>query len=271
MNFKYHVGLVVATILFFIAIYGLSGLKTKETLGEEKDTNTKHLNWSYGEENGPMHWADLDSSYLTCSKGTKQSPIDIDPLNTQQETFEEIEMVYKPSNFTLINNGHTIQANDSLNENLLLVDGESFVLEQMHFHYPAEHQMQGQSYAMEGHLVHSDPEGNLAVLGFFIEEGNENQELSKLWSAFPTKKSDDSITVNDLVNLANVFPEKKSGFQYIGSLTTPPCSEEVNWLILEQPIEMSAEQIAIFASIFSNNSRPIQSLNDRDITEMELQ
>lgn len=227
--------------------------------------------WSYEGNKGPSYWASIDSAFSACAKGTKQSPVDITFSDTKIDTaYEDIQIQYEPTTFSLIHDGHTIQANTSSDSNIIRIDEEDYTLSQIHFHSPSEHQLNGQKFEMEGHLVHRNSEDELAVVGFFIREGDENKVLSEMWSKLPVEKTKEEIAVNQPVNLAHLFPEEKSIFHYSGSLTTPPCSEGVEWLVLEQAIEMSKEQIDSFRSILSENNRPIQPLNERAVWESEF-
>ncbi len=122
------------------------------------------------------------------------------------------------------------------------------------------------NFEMEGHLVHKNSAGNLSVLGFLIKVGNENKELAEMWSKLPPEKTEADINLEKSVDLFNLLPQDKKIFRYSGSLTTPTCSEEVKWLVLEQPIEMSKQQIDAFASIFPHNNRPVQPLNERQVS-----
>ncbi len=226
--------------------------------------------WSYHEEGGPDHWGKIDSAFSDCANGTEQSPIDIELANVQLDKgVADINLSYQPTAFTIMNNGHTIQANDASGSNTITVDDEDYSLVQMHFHKPSEHQLNGQPFEMEGHLVHQNKEGKLAVLGFLIQEGEKNQVLAEMWSKLPQEKTEEDVPLDKTVDLENLLPEEKTFLRYSGSLTTPPCSEGVKWLLLDQPIEMSKAQIDAFGAIYPNNSRPTQPLDGRNISEIE--
>ncbi|UTR13130.1 carbonic anhydrase [Salipaludibacillus sp. LMS25] len=225
--------------------------------------------WSYSGETGPEHWGSLDPSYELCEKGEEQSPINID---TDEVTVTEVDIstTYQPSSFTLEHNGHTIQANALTHDNVLSIDGVDYPLVQFHFHVPSEHQLDGENLAMELHLVHKNQEEELAVLGILMEEGDANEEIAKLWAEMPQEETEEAIELNDLIDLEALLPSSNEGFHYDGSLTTPPCSEGVKWVVLEEPISVSQEQIDAFAEIFPNNNRPVQPWNDRDVYEVTI-
>lgn len=212
MNIKYHSGLLVAFILLSTAIYGLLGPGTQKTLGIERNTVAELSNWSYEADNGPNEWASIDSKFSKCELGMEQSPIDIGQVNRRLDNSNDFEMKYKPTTFTLNNNGHTIQAKDSSGDNFLVIGGDAYKLVQMHFHNPSEHQINGQSFDMEGHLVHTNGEGKLAILGFLIREGSENIVLTELWSKLPQKTNSQEVPLSNSVDLANLFPEKRMFF-----------------------------------------------------------
>ncbi|MCM3704645.1 MULTISPECIES: carbonic anhydrase [Cytobacillus] len=257
--------LFLGTVLLFMT----SCTSATQTLPEKKDSDKSETHWSYNGDTGPEHWGRIDA-FSACADGTEQSPIDIELTNEQTgKTLSEIKINYSPTAFTLMNNGHTIQANDASGRNNIIVNDEEYILKQMHFHNPSEHQLNGNNFEMEGHLVHQNKEGQLAVLGFLINAGNENKVLEEIWAALPQEKTEKDVILDKTINLENLLPKEKKLFSYNGSLTTPPCSEGVKWFVLEQSIELSKEQINDFGSIFPNNSRPIQPLNERTVSELE--
>ena len=144
------------------------------------------------------------------------------------------------------------------------MDGKSFALKQFHFHAPSEHTIDGKHAAMEMHLVHLDGAGRIGVVGVMIHEGAYNPAFEPIWDYLPTEVNK-RIEYGATVNPTNLLPKDRSYFQYMGSLTTPPCSQDVNWYVLVHPIEMSKEQIAKFTTIINHNNRPVQSLNERTI------
>lgn len=231
-----------------------------------ESTVTHTAEWSYDEETGPEHWGVLDTEYAACVKGNEQSPINIEASKVKTgETLENIEIQYNSTNFSIANNGHTIQANPAATSNSIVVDGKEYNLAQFHFHTPSEHQFNGQNLDMELHLVHQDANGKLAVLGLMIQEGEENKELAFIWNALPENATEQDIEIKEPVDLQALLPSDQTSFHYNGSLTTPPCAEEVKWIVFEEPIEMSKEQIQAYQHIFPDNHRPVQPLNEREI------
>ncbi|MDI7740612.1 carbonic anhydrase family protein [Lysinibacillus fusiformis] len=222
--------------------------------------------WSYEGATGPESWGELDEQYAACVNGSEQSPINIELSEAEtNKTIEEVNIQYEPTTFSVINNGHTIQANTASVTNKIILDETEYQLVQFHFHTPSEHQFNGQPYEMELHLVHQNESGELAVLGVMIQEGSMNEYLQPVWAALQEEITEEDISLSEPVQLQTLLPKDQTFLHYNGSLTTPPCTEEVEWIILEQPIELSQEQIQVFQQIFPDNHRPIQPLNEREV------
>ncbi|MFG6150179.1 carbonic anhydrase [Halobacillus sp. B23F22_1] len=233
---------------------------------EQNDSERKTDEWSYDGETGPGQWGELDDAYAACADGKEQSPVNIESAQVEEnEGSGDLEINYQSSSFSLANNGHSIQANAVDLENHLVIDEEEYELAQFHFHQPSEHLVNSQRYEMELHLVHETENGDAAVLGIMIEEGEENSTLSYLWDQLPLEETEEDVTIEEPVDLQALLPEDQTNFQYEGSLTTPPCTEEVKWMVFEEPIEMSEEQIQEFKEIYHKNHRPEQPLEGREI------
>ncbi|GGM23810.1 carbonic anhydrase [Paraliobacillus quinghaiensis] len=223
--------------------------------------------WSYSGETGPNFWGDLDSAYQTCSKGANQSPINIDTTNVIRNAklkLGNIQFHYKPSHLTLTNNGKTIVAVPDKQENTLLIGNEKYFLKQLHFHHQSEHELDHKKFPLEIHFVHKNKKGEIVVVGVFVEEGTSNTASKKLFESLPQKKGSKKVLKED-VNLLNLLPKDRSLYMYDGSLTTPPCTEDVKWLLFKEQIEISTELIKEFADLYPANYRPLQNLNDRKV------
>jgi len=223
-------------------------------------TNKPAAKWSYEGDTGAEHWGKLKSAYGACSAGIQQSPIDL----TTTFNAEMIAPVTDWNSFapTVVNNGHTIQVNVPAGSSMIL-EGKSFKLLQFHFHHGSEHTVDGKQYPLEVHFVHQSADGGLAVLGVFFEEGADNPTLAKIWNDAPAIAGE--IKSEAVIDSAALLPADQSRFRYEGSLTTPPCSEVVNWVVFKQPLEASTAQIEAFAKIFESNFRPVQPINRRFI------
>ncbi|MDQ0901052.1 MULTISPECIES: carbonic anhydrase [unclassified Paenibacillus] len=243
-----------------------SAIPSSSTSGGTVATTTKPAHWSYSGDTGPAKWTTLDPQYAACANGSEQSPIDIElsQLKVDKE-LGKFETNYKPTVFTLMNNGHTIQANDASGSNIITVEGKVYTLVQLHFHKPSENQINGKTFDMEMHLVHKNSEGKLAVLGVLIKSGSENKQLAEMFSKLPKEETKEDLKLDQVIDLNALLPQDKKAFRYKGSLTTPPCSEGVDWTVLEETIELSDKQIQGFGAIFSDDHRPVQPLNGRTV------
>jgi carbonic anhydrase len=222
-----------------------------------------HVHWSYLGEGGPSQWAALKSEFATCGLGKRQSPIDI--RGGIRVDLEPIRFDYHPSAFSVIDNGHTVQANIAGN-NSIEVGGRRYDLLQFHFHRPSEERVNGRQYDMVIHLVHKDPEGRLAVVALLLEQGRAQPAIQMVWNSLPLEKNQENPAPTPL-DLNLLLPEDRRYYTYMGSLTTPPCSEGVLWLVMKQPVPIAADQVSIFARLYPMNARPIQPSAGRLIKE----
>lgn len=219
--------------------------------------------WTYEGEEGAEHWGELDPTFAVCGTGTHQSPIDISVSNEKDLT--NIVFHYTSSQVNILNNGHTVQVNYDAGSYIEL-DTIRYDVIQFHYHAPSEHVIDGKSFPAEIHIVHKNAEDQLAVVGILLDEGVENSALNPFIDNLPAEKSD----VQDAgveINANEFLPTLQTTFRYSGSLTTPPCSEGVNWLVMTTPVELSAEQLNKLEDLFENNNRPLQEINERLIVE----
>lgn len=222
--------------------------------------------WGYEGEGSPEHWGALSEEYKTCQTGRNQSPINIDTALTAH--LSPLSVHYTDGPVTLINNGHTIQAGlKASTDDTVGIDGTPFTLQQFHFHAPSENTIHGKHYAMEAHLVHKDAKGDVAVVAVMFDVGTENAELNKLWTVMP-EKAEQNINVTTQMDLNALLPVDKTYWRFSGSLTTPPCTEGVTWIILKHPMTLSETQLKKFTrTMHHDNNRPAQPLNGRVIVE----
>lgn len=222
--------------------------------------------WAYHGINGPQAWGMLKPEYATCATGQRQSPIHIDESTTLRGPAEAIQFAYGPSNATIVNNGHTLQI-DMHGDNGIFVRGTRFHLVQMHFHHPAEERINHRSFAMVAHLVHRNHLGQIAVVAVLLEPGEANPVVNHLWTYMPLGKDDRVPFPRGSVDLNGLLPRDPLYYQFMGSLTTPPCTEDVLWMVLKQPVTISHDQLRLFAQQFPNNARPVQPINGRVVRE----
>ena len=216
--------------------------------------------WTYDGKDGPGAWGRLSADYATCDSGSNQSPVDI--RDAKMADLPLIGTDYPKTGLHILNNGHTIQVNYGGGA---MLGGKRHELVQFHFHTPSEHQINGKTYSMEVHLVHKDEHGQLSVIGIMLKKGRANTFLSRFWERLPTSAGLEKVADDVTLNLGDLLPKDKSYYHYKGSLTTPPCSEGVNWYVLKTAVEVSPEQIRQFASLFRHNERPVQPLNGRQL------
>ncbi|PFH12068.1 carbonic anhydrase [Collimonas sp. PA-H2] len=223
------------------------------------------VHWSYAGKADPTHWADGVPENAVCRSGQRQSPIALSEASAERVASKDFTIHYEAGRVALLNNGHTIQANVSDANDTVVFKGETYKLDQFHFHTPSEHTLDGKSYPMELHLVNKSSSDQITVVGIFIQEGEENPALEPVFADLPATQATAGRQAQ--VDIAALLPNDKKALVYSGSLTTPPCSESVNWIVLEQPIAMSRQQITAFKAIFHDNHRPLQKLNGRQISE----
>ncbi len=233
-----------------------------------KAESSGDVHWEYSGENGPQAWGRLKPEFSMCAAGKRQSPINIEDGSTLQGPAEQVQFNYTPSNGTVVNNGHTIQV-DVQGENSIVVRGSRYKLVQFHFHTPSEEQINSQRYAMVAHLVHKNEDGQLAVVAVLLEPGTANTLIDKVWTYMPLDAGDRVRMPRELLNLNELLPADQRYYQFMGSLTTPPCTEGVLWMILKQPVQISRAQYRLFTQLYANNARPVQALNGRPVREAQ--
>lgn len=225
-------------------------------------TSSGGAHWGYSGEAGPENWGNLDARYVTCKTGRNQSPIDL--TNFVEANLNPITYSYQAGTTEILNNGHTVQINYAAGSSIT-VDGHVFELEQFHFHAPSENTINGKHYPMEGHLVHADKDGNLAMIAVMFEQGRNNPLLSPLWMKMPNKQGDKNALPKPY-NVSAMLPSDRDYYRFDGSLTTPPCSEGVLWFVIKQPAIASKPQIDQFTKVMGHsNNRPLQPLNEREV------
>ena len=220
--------------------------------------------WSYQGETGASFWGKLAPEFKTCATGQAQSPIDLD--SSVEQYFGNLELDYKDTPLTIVNNNRTIRVNYAPGSSLTL-DKRKYQLLQFHFHQPSEHLVSGKALAMEAHFVHRNmTTGDLLVLAVLMAQGNINRALDRVWDNIPLQVDRPKKVSDLIINAANLLPENTDNYyRYQGSLTTPPCSENVTWLVLKKTVTISRLQRDRFLKLIGNNARPVQALNNRKI------
>ena len=218
--------------------------------------------WGYTGLEGPEYWWELDATYLLCSEGKNQSPVNLTAMI--ESVLPPIAINYQSGGNEILNNGHTIQVNYNPGS-AITVNEHEFELKQFHFHAPSENTIEGHSYPMEVHFVHADKDGNLAVIAVMFKAGEKNAELEKAWAHMP-EKAGEKVALPKSVDANILLPHDYDYYRFNGSLTTPPCSEGVWWLVMKYFDTASKEQIDRFVHTMHHpNNRPVQPANARSI------
>lgn len=215
--------------------------------------------WSYEGGHGPDHWGDVDAASKVCGVGSQQSPIDIGA--TTRASLPRLGISWKRGADTIVNNGHTIQVNAGEGSTLKL-DKETYKLLQFHFHRPSEHLIAGKSFPMEVHFVHQAASGALGVIGVMMATGRSNAVFKTIAATMP-KSAGPAVKADAKIDPNALLPARRGYYSYAGSLTTPPCSEVVSWMVLTDPIQVAAADVDAFAKLYPMNARPAQKPNRR--------
>ncbi|ABS67472.1 carbonic anhydrase [Xanthobacter versatilis] len=217
------------------------------------------VHWTYEGHGGPQEWGSLESGFQACAVGSQQSPINLE--GAVQAAGDGPTLAWKPDAFKIVNNGHTIQADVVGDAGTATMGGKTYTLRQFHFHAPSEHALNGERTAMEAHFVHDAPGGGLLVVGVFIKPGATNAAFSEVMASAP--RAEGSTALKAPLDATGLLPAQRATYRYEGSLTTPPCSEVVDWNVYATPISVAEADIAAFRAIFPMNARPLQAVNRR--------
>jgi len=231
-----------------------------------KPASKKHriAHWKYTGSKGPEYWGDLSPDYVSCKTGMNQSPINIDKTITS--TPKPLKAFQRFPAVDIVNNGQTIQV-DFKPGNILVIDGQMYQMKQVSFHAPSENQIMGKSFPLEAHFLHADANDNVAILAVMYEEGHENKAIAKLWNQMPKRKGK-PVKLNSKVLAGELIPRQKEYYRFSGSLTAPPCSEGVVWVVMKASMTASKRQIDAFKQVMrEDNNRPVQPLNARVVIE----
>ena len=246
---------------FKLSVIAVSALLLTNVYGNEH----KGTHWGYSGEIGPSNWGKLDKKFHMCSEGKVQSPIDVKA--TKDVDLAPLDIKYTKGSKNIVNNGHAVQVNMQ-DGNKFIIDGKEYDLKQFHFHTPSENHINGKSFPMEAHFVHATKDGNLAVIAVVFKEGDANPAFEKIVKSFPIGENKEKELALSKDDVNSILPSNKDYYKFMGSLTTPPCSENVKWFVIKTPQNVSKEQIeAMQKEIGKKNNRPIQPSNGREILE----
>ena len=229
----------------------------------KKPQQTQDIDWSYEGRGNPELWGRLRPEYATCATGRRQAPIDI--RDGFAVDLEPIQFFYKPANFSVSDNMRHLHL--SVHDGGLMLLGQQYRLTRIRFHSPSEFTVNGRAYDMEAQLLHESADGKLAIVSVFLEKGNENAVLQNALNNFPLEKGGAVTPPAQNIDVNALLPETRGYFTFMGSLTTPPCTEDVLWLVLKQPQQISPDQLSIFRRLYRPNARPVQPSFGRIIKE----
>ncbi len=224
-------------------------------------TESPEIHWTYQADTGPDFWGNLDAGFAACSVGQAQSPIDL--TGAEDADLLNPEFHYQPVPLNLLNNGHTVQVPYAPGSYVLL-DGSRYDLLQFHFHSPSEHAIGGTAEGAELHLVHQNEVGELAVVAVLLHADDEKDAIAyqPISQNLPLKAGD-KVRTDKTINAESLLPSHTTTYRYSGSLTTPPCSESVTWLVMSEPVSLSSRQLSQYEQLLNHNNRPLQKLNQR--------
>lgn len=250
----------------FIALPAWTFAKEQQSADKEQVIEQEHAKWSYQDKTGPKYWALLSEEYSMCHEGKNQSPINIS--TAVRAKLKGIRFEYNmlvPEN--IVNNGHTIQVNIR-SGGKITIDEKPFFLKQFHFHTPSEHRIDGSSYPLEAHFVHVSEDNQIAVVSLLYRPGPTNTALDALLKNMPFNVGETKRPgVRDL-ELFERDKVVKNYFRYSGSLTTPPCTEGVTWIVMQTRSNVNKLQIEAFQYALKHpNNRPVQPLNGRVVVK----
>lgn len=260
----------VSAVAALAGVVGLAGCGAAEAGADPAPTEVseppaEEPHWSYAGEEGPEHWGDLSDAYALCADGSRQSPVDLpaEPPATGSATTVEVGDAHG----VVADTGHTFQftADDDGAGTGLAYDGSEYELVQMHYHIPSEHTVEEEPADVELHFVHRNDDEELLVLGVLVDEGRATPAMQPFADAVHA----DAETHTDL-DIASILPEDSAAYVYDGSLTTPPCSEDVHWIVLQERITVSTEQLETLSHGAHGNARPVQPRGDREITGSDV-
>jgi len=243
---------------FVLVLAATLGLQTSAFAKEE--TSGDH--WGYTGKTGPSHWADLSKENALCHDGHHQSPVNI--TKSVKAQLPPLEFNYHPIPLIIENNGHTIKITaDKAGD--LKIGGTIYHLMQFHTHEPSDEAINGKRAVMVVHLVHQDDNNHLAVVSVLLDESKTTNPLLEKLTKFLPKRPGEAQPHQEKIDINQLLPTEKNYYTYEGSLTTPPCTEAVKWIILKQHMPITANDLIQYQKLYPRNARPLQPLNDREV------
>ncbi|WP_299009885.1 carbonic anhydrase [uncultured Shewanella sp.] len=284
-------------ILFFISIalsLGVTSCSKKPSVMAQTSEQKNEIFWGYVGQNSPEHWG---KDFPQCELGGDQSPINIDPKRVKVEALPPLRFTFTREPTDIEDSGHTIEvvfgddvkqeSDESVKLNYhergkalnsqaveieysekkdtLSVADKEYRLAQFHFHSPSENVISNQNFPMELHLVYEGENNQFAVVAVFLTLGNENPTIRTLWEHMPVYRGQKNDIRSFNPDFSGLLPNKRGYYTFQGSFTTPPCTRDVTWYVLHEPVTVSQQQVSAFQKVMNHNNRPLQALNNRVI------
>ncbi|WP_019673261.1 carbonic anhydrase [Psychrobacter lutiphocae] len=228
--------------------------------------STQSASWSYTGETAPQYWGNIEG-YEVCKTGQEQSPVNITKVEASSLAAPKIQ--FKNSDMKVVDNGHTIVYTPTKSNNITTINGETYTLQQFHYHTPSEHQFSGTYYPGELHFVHANADGDLAVVGVMLNPSAATDQLTSLVTSSEAASRTGKEALAENININALIPANSAFYHYDGSLTTPPCSEKVDWYVVDTPLSVSEKDLGVLKVLYPNNNRPVQPLGHRKIVQVK--
>lgn len=234
-----------------------------------KSPHAPAAHWGYSGAIGPEHWGELHPSFRIASTGRQQSPIDISSRAAQTADLPPLKFQYREEPCHVINNGHSIQHNE-MPGSFLFIGDRKFALEQFHAHAPSEHTVDGQHFPAELHFVHKSDTDEVVVVAVLLKADDSSTLQFPLVDDLP-RQANENVSLPRMRSPGDFLPRNREYFRYSGSFTTPPCTEQVQWIVLQQPLSVRSDVLARLAEVLHANNRPVQPLNERIVQHSAVQ
>ncbi len=249
-------------LLLFTAACGLVACAPKKAADDPAaKLGPPITRWTYDGDTGPAHWGQLGGASAVCSTGIRQSPVDIAGVIKSQTA--KVKLNYNSVTAAIQNTGKAIRIIPA-NPGGIELDGHAYSLKYIEFHSPSEHAINGHRATLESQFVHEDAKGNTVIVSVLYDVGVADPMLASLWTYLPSDPGQPVPLPDLLINAQDLLPSTDDFYAYSGSLTAPPCTEGITWMVYSSPLSVSAEQADAFARVIGANARPLQDRHERD-------
>ncbi|GAA0187329.1 dehydratase [Lithospermum erythrorhizon] len=257
--------LTLSLLLIIVLLFWIT-----KSIGAQEVEDESEFNYIKGSDKGPHRWGYLKEEWAACKHGKMQSPIDMS--HERVRIIQKVEKrSYKPANATISNRGHDIMVQFNGDAGAMFINGNEYLLSQVHWHSTSEHTIHGRRYALELHLVHQcfnqSVKNNVSVVAVLFKIGKPDKFLTELTPTIKTMIDLHEERHLELVDPRRIKINNKRFYRYLGSLTVPPCTEGVIWTISKKIMTVSKDQVMLLREAVhdsaENNARPLQPRNPR--------